>query len=196
MSKRVRRVPLTIDSGDIKDLQEADIIVVLRAADDIVGQGGRNLLVKVLKGSRDKNVLAHDLDKSPAYGMYKSLSQDDIGHRVDWLIENDYLRIDYDYRLPLLYFTDKGWEIERETYSCEMYERFSKAAEDKDASIIEDLRDKTNRQVKIRVIELIREKGTPDLLPLVEAWAAVEVKKLKAALYSAAKEITARNTDI
>lgn len=196
MSKRVRRVPLAIDSGDIKDLSEAEIIVVLRAADDIVGQGGRNMLVKVLKGSRDKKILEHDLDKYPAYGMYKSLSQEEVGYRVDWLIENDYLRIEYDYRLPLLYFTDKGWEIERETYSCEIYERFSKAAADKDASIIEELRDKTNRQVKLRVIELIREKGTPDLLPLVETWAAVEVKKLKDALNSAAKELNARKTDL
>lgn len=196
MGKRVRKVPLTINSGDIKDLPEAEIIVFLRAADDIVGQGGRNLLVKVLKGSRDKKVLEHDLDKSPAYGMYKSFSQEEVGYRVDWLIENDYLRIEYDYRLPLLYFTDKGWEIERETYSCEMFDRFSKAAADADPSIVEELRDKTNRQVKNRLIELIRERGTPDMLPLIEAWASVEVKKLKAALNSAAKEITARNTGI
>jgi superfamily II DNA helicase RecQ len=195
MSRKVRRVPVTIDSGDIRNLPEAEIIVILRAADEIVGQGGRNLLVKVLKGSRDKKVIEHDLDKCPAYGMYKSLAQEEVGHRVDWLIENDYLRIDYDYRLPLLYFTDKGWDIERETYSCEIFERFSKAAVDADMSIVEELREKTNRQVKVRVIELIGEKGTPNMLPLVEAWADGEVKKLKAALNSAAKEIDTRNTD-
>jgi superfamily II DNA helicase RecQ len=113
MGKRVRRVPVTIDSGDIKDLPKAEIIVILRAADEIVGQGGRSLLVKILKGSRDKKVLEHELDKCPAYGMFKALSPEEIGHKIDWLIENGFLRIEYDYRLPFLYFADRGWEIER-----------------------------------------------------------------------------------
>jgi hypothetical protein len=46
MGKRVRRVPVTIDSGDIKDLPKAEIIVILRAADEIVGQGGTKLSSK------------------------------------------------------------------------------------------------------------------------------------------------------
>ena len=76
-----------------------------------------------------------------------------------------------------------------------MFERFVKAVDEADASIIEELRDKTNRQVKTRVIELIREKGTADMLPLIEAWASTEVKKLKAALNTAAREITIRNAE-
>jgi superfamily II DNA helicase RecQ len=192
MGKRVRRVPVTIDSGDIKDLPKAEVIVILRAADEIVGQAGRSLLVKILKGSRDKKVLEHELDKCPAYGMFKALSPEEIGHKIDWLIENGFLRIEYDYRLPFLYFADRGWEIERETYSCEMYEKFSRAAADGDVSTIEELRDRTNRQVKERVIALIKERGTPEMLPLIDIWQSTEVKKLRAALNSAAKEIRSR----
>ena len=192
MSRKVRRVPVEIDSGDIRDIPEAEIVVMLRAADEIVGQGGRNLLVKVLKGSKEKKVLEHGLDKCPAYGMFRSLSQEEVGHKVDWLIKHDYLRIEYDYRLPLLVFSEKGWEIERETYAFELYERFTKAAAAGDVSIIEELRDKTNRQVKNRVVELLREKGTEDMLPLIEAWQTTEVKKLRSALNSAANTIKNR----
>ncbi|WP_050900463.1 hypothetical protein [Paenibacillus elgii] len=35
-------------------LTNEEIRAVLRAADEIIGQGGRTLLAKILKGSRDK----------------------------------------------------------------------------------------------------------------------------------------------
>jgi len=38
-------------------LSKTDILTILRAADEIIAQGGRTLLAKVLKGSREKKVL-------------------------------------------------------------------------------------------------------------------------------------------
>ena len=38
-----------------------------------------------------------------------------ITARIDWLIIHNYLRIEYDYRLPFLVNSDRGWAIERET---------------------------------------------------------------------------------
>jgi hypothetical protein len=45
-----------------------DICAILRAADGLIGSGGRSLLTKILRGSRAKDVLSHDLDQNPAYG--------------------------------------------------------------------------------------------------------------------------------
>ena len=42
---------------------------------------------------------------------------DDISKCIDWMIKKDYLRIEYDYRLPLLVFSEKGWQIEKETFA-------------------------------------------------------------------------------
>ena len=49
---------------------------------------------------------------------------DDISKCIDWMIKKDYLRIKYDYRFPLLVFSEKGWEIEKETFAEELYQRF------------------------------------------------------------------------
>lgn len=40
------------------------------------------------------------------------------------MIDEDYLQIKYDGRLPLLVFSDEGWEIEKETYAQELYQQF------------------------------------------------------------------------
>jgi hypothetical protein len=34
--------------------------------------------------------------------------------KIDWMIKHSYLDIEYSGRLPLLVFTDRGWDIERE----------------------------------------------------------------------------------
>jgi len=41
------------------------------------------------------------LNESPVYGYFNGLKIDDILARVDFCIENEYLDIEYDYRLPL-----------------------------------------------------------------------------------------------
>jgi len=84
--------------------------------------GGRTALTKILKGSRDKKVLEHNFDKNPVYGYFKNLSLADITAKIDWLILNGYLEIEYNYRLPLLVYAEKGWEIEMDTYSDELLE--------------------------------------------------------------------------
>lgn len=38
-------------------LPNADKLAILRAADEIIGEGGRTLLAKILKGSHDKKWL-------------------------------------------------------------------------------------------------------------------------------------------
>ena len=94
--------------------------MILRAADMLIMRGGRSLLVKILKGSRAKDVVERFLDKCPAHGFYKQLPAEDVLARVDWVIRRGYLAIEYDHRLPLLVFTPAGWVIETETMSDEL----------------------------------------------------------------------------
>ena len=108
MSRKVNRVTFHLDTKGIRDLPFEEIRVILRAADDLIMQGGRSLLVKILKGSRSKDVISKGLDRSPVHGYYREHSPEDVLARVDWLIHQGYLDIEYDYRLPLLVFRDKG----------------------------------------------------------------------------------------
>lgn len=135
------------------------------------------MLVKILKGSKDKKVLDYKLQDCPAYGFFHELTMEEISYRVDWMIQKDYLRIDYNGRLPMLIFSEKGWEIERETFAEELFQRFCHDVEEKNDVVIFEMKD-VNRQVVFDVLEKIRNTGNMDFIPLLEAWKAMEVHKV------------------
>lgn len=49
MAIKINRVKFNLNSGEINDLMKEEIKYILRAADEIIYQGGQNLLAKVLK---------------------------------------------------------------------------------------------------------------------------------------------------
>lgn len=94
------------------NLTKKEKLAILRAADELIATGGRNLLSKILKGSREKKVLELELDKSPVYGYFQSETIAAITEKVDWMIEHDFLEIFYSGKLPMIVYTDRGWQIE------------------------------------------------------------------------------------
>ena len=188
------RVQYSLDSGNIKKLPENEIKMILRAADELISTGGRNMLVKILKGSRDKKVLEHGLDKCPAYGFYHELTMEEISYRVDFMIEQVFLRIEYYDRLPVLVFSEAGWAIEEAVYAEELYQRFRarvKAGNGRDSGVAEDgmagstcqaggvagdmepdalieQMKTVNRQVVFDVLEKIRASKNTDFIPVLE----------------------------
>lgn len=189
MGKRKPLVRYTLDTGTIKVLSDKEIQAILRAADELISVGGRSLLIKILKGSKDKKVLEHGLQGCPAYGFYKELTMEEISYRVDWMIKKDYLRIDYNGRLPMLIFSEKGWVIERETFAEELFQRFCKDMETKTASMIFEMKS-VNRQVVFEVLEKIRMTGDPGFITLLEAWKLMEVRKVRERIDSVVKTLS------
>lgn len=191
---RARQVEVYLDAGNIKNLPEEDIKMILRGADTLIFKGGRNLLAKLLKGSKEKKVLEYKLNECPAYGYYHKLKLDEITKRIDWMIEEDYLRIEYDYRLPLLVFSEKGWEIEKETYAKELYEKFCLDVKEKDARIIYKL-NQVNRKVVMRILDKIEEDGTEEFIDYLEEWKKQESKKVVKRINEVEKTIKCRIID-
>ena len=191
MSKKVRRVPVVLDAGEIKDLPQEDIRMILRGADELISTGGRSMLAKILKGSKDKTIFKYKLNECPAYGYYQDMKLDDISKCIDWMIKEDYLRIEYDYRLPLLVFSEKGWQIEKETFAQELYQRMCLDVEEKKARVIFEMKE-VNRQVVMCVLDKIEKDGTKEFLPYLEAWKMLEVKKVAARIAEAEKKISKR----
>lgn len=179
MSRRKPRVDYKLDTGNITSLPDSEIKAILRAADELIAQGGRSILTKILKGSKDKKVLEHGLDKNPSYGFYRHLSLPEIANRVDWAIMYDYLRIEYSDRLPLIVFSEKGWEIERETYSDELLQKMATLIENKDYSFVEDLIDR-NRGMILLLLEKIKNTNNPGFIPVLKAWQEIDYKKVRA----------------
>lgn len=191
MSRKVRRVPVSLDAGEIKDLPQEDIRMILRGADELISTGGRSMLAKILKGSKDKKIFEYKLNECPAYGYYQDMKLDDISKCIDWMIKEDYLRIEYDYRLPLLVFSEKGWQIEKETFAQELYQRMCLDVEEKKARVIFEMKE-VNRQVVMCVLDKIEKDGTKEFLPYLEAWKMLEVKKVAARIAEVEKKISKR----
>ena len=191
MSKKVRRVPVVLDAGEIKDLPLEDIRMILRGADELISTGGRSMLAKILKGSKDKKIFEYKLNECPAYGYYQDMKLDDISKCIDWMIKEDYLRIEYDYRLPLLVFSEKGWQIEKETFAQELYQRMCLDVEEKKVRVIFEMKE-VNRQVVMCVLDKIEKDGTKEFLPYLEAWKMLEVKKVAARIAEVEKKISKR----
>lgn len=191
MSKKVRRVPVVLDTGEIKDLPQEDIRMILRGADELISTGGRSMLAKILKGSKDKKIFEYKLNECPAYGYYQDMKLDDISKCIDWMIKEDYLRIEYDYRLPLLVFSEKGWQIEKETFAQELYQRMCLDVEEKKARVLFEMKE-VNRQVVMCVLDKIEKEGTEEFLPYLGAWKMLEVKKVAARIAEVEKKISKR----
>jgi hypothetical protein len=179
MSRKVRRVPYRLDTKGIKNLSREEIVAILRGADDLIMSGGRSLLTQVLKGSRAKKVLELGLDKSPVYGYYAHLKAEEVLARIDWAIVHGYLDIEYDYRLPLLVYTDRGWEIERETYADELLRGFDELlAAGSGPFDMHYLKDR-NRGMILLLLDKVEQTGDSKYIPLLESWAEIDYKKVR-----------------
>lgn len=182
MGRKLTRVQYRLDTGGIKDLPFAEIKAILRGADPLVMSGGRTMLAKILKGSREKKLLELELDRCPVYGFFKHLSIDEITAKIDWLIARRYLAIQYDYRLPLLLYTPMGWEIEKVTYADELLNGIDAViAGGAGRFPLDYLRD-GNREIILLILQKIEATGDRKYIPLLEVWREVAYKKVRASI--------------
>ena len=178
MSRKIRRVGIDLDAKGLEEIPDAELKAVLRGADEIIGRGGRTLLTRILRGSRIKNVLERGLDQSPVYGYFHNLSDDDTLARIDWTILHGYLTIEYDGRLPLLVFTPKGWEIERDIYAIELLAGFDEILRDGPPFQMEYLKDR-DRGMILLLLDKTAATGDAKYVPVLEAWRNVDYQKVR-----------------
>ena len=178
MTHRKQRVDYHLDPKGIDKLSSVDIKAILRGADEIIGSGGRSLLAKTLKGSQTQDVLKFHLDQCPVYGHFHHLSMDDILARVDRAIFDGYLKIIYEGRLPVLIFTEAGWEIEKDTFANELLEGFDKLLATTqppyDMSYLKD----RNRTLIWHLLDKLEGLCNSKYLPILEAWEKIDYTKV------------------
>jgi len=191
MSRKVQRVHYELDPKDVKKLQPEELKAILRGADELIGSGGRSLLVKILKGSHAQDVLQHHLDQCPVHGYFHHLSTEEILARIDRAILDGYLQVAYDYRLPVLVFTDAGWEIEKETFANELLAEFDELLTTKQPPYDMNYLKDRNRSLIWYLLGKIEASGNSKYLPLLEAWAQIDYKKVKLRIEQVMREIKA-----
>ncbi|MFZ3580248.1 RQC-minor-1 family DNA-binding protein [Virgibacillus sp. DJP39] len=160
-------------------IPEEEIRVILRTADEIIAQGGRTLLAKILKGSREKKIIELHLNQCAGYGYFNSLSIKEITAKIDWLIDYDFLDIEYSGKLPMIVFTDRGWMIERDQMTKELLVEWNQWLEqEKQTPDMSYLKDR-NRGMIMLFLEKIRETRNPLYISYLEAWEKGDYKKVR-----------------
>lgn len=160
-------------------LSELEIKIILRAADEIIARGGRTLLAKILKGSGDKKLLQLELDSCPVYGHFKSEKLDDIMQKIDWMIEHDFLDIEYYGKLPMIIFTERGWLIHSDQYTDELLHEWREwikgGIQIQDMTYLKD----RNREMILLFLQKIKESGDKAFIPYLKLWEKVDYKKVR-----------------
>lgn len=178
MVKKGKQVEYVLNPNGITSVPDNEIKIILRGADELIMNGGRAMLAKILGGSKDKKLLELELDDSPVYGAFNGISQKEILAKIDWLILHHYLAIEYNGRLPLLVYTDKGWDIERETYANELLEKLIDAAVNSRYEFVETLKDR-NRGLILLLLEKIADSGNKEFITILDVWQTIEFKKVR-----------------
>jgi hypothetical protein len=89
-------------------------------------------------------------------------------------------------------YSPLGWEIEKETYSEELWERFRNLAESgrTDYNAV-DLKDR-NRELVFLLLEKIRDRGDDRYIPLLRSWEEIEYKKVQQHIRSVIESLKTR----
>jgi superfamily II DNA helicase RecQ len=174
---------------DHKQLPEEEIRAILRAADELIMQGGRTLLAKILKGSREKKVLALELDKCPVYGFFHAEKLEEVTGKIDWMIDHGFLDIEYSGKLPMIVFTDRGWYIERDQRANEFLLEWDEwISQNEPVPDMEYLKDR-NRGMIFLLLDKVAETGDEKYIPYLKGWQEIDYKKVKARIHSVIKAL-------
>lgn len=161
-------------------LSNSDKRAILRAADEIIAQGGRTLLAKILKGSREKKVLQLELNMCPSYGYFHSETLEMILEKIDWMIDYDFLDIEYSGKLPMIVYTERGWLIESDLRADEFLSEWDQwLAEGLISPDMTYLKDR-NREMIFLLLDKVEETGDKKYIPYLKEWEKIEYKKVAA----------------
>lgn len=171
------------DIHNLSPLSELEVNAILRAADEVIGMGGRNIIAKILKGSHDKIVIEKELNDCPSYGFYTIYSLDEIVQRIDWMILKNYFKIEYNGKLPVITFSDKGWTTYKPVYVKELFNLITNSNNSNYHDVILKF-NKMNREVIEMLLIKISEAKNHNLLDFLCEWEKTEVKKVRVMINS------------
>jgi hypothetical protein len=106
------------------------------------------------------------------------------------------LAFDYLGRLPVLTFTDAGWEIERNTYSDELLTRLAQiAAGAVHAADIEFLKDK-DRSLVLMLLDKIESGKDESLVSVLKEWRKIDYKKVQNRISEVIQTLESREENV
>ncbi|OMF83809.1 hypothetical protein BK146_32760 [Paenibacillus sp. FSL R7-0333] len=173
-------------------LPRPELLAILQAADEIIGAGGRTLLAKILKGSKEKKLLELGLDHTPAYGFYRELTMEQTMEKVDVLIKAGYLKTGLYGKLPMIEFTVYGWTVRRERVAEELLREWEKWLDQGITPVSMEYLKERNRGMILLFLFKILCSGDRKYIPFLQQWEPIEFRKVRAEIRQVIAELNER----
>ncbi len=162
-----------------KGLSEQEIDTILRVTGDIAYQGGKNALVLVLKGSRSKDIKEKGLDQIKDYAAFKKETVKVIKNKINWMIENGWLRVEYRQKQPLVFQSARGQERIKKVATEAIFKEFDNWIHNDKAETMALQMKEVNRDVKLNVLQKILSRKMYEYMPIMYYWKTNESKRMK-----------------
>lgn len=160
----------------LRPLPDPELRAILRAADDIIAEGGRTLLSKILKGSKERKLLELGLDQNPSFGYFKSLTLQQIMDKIDHLIRMGFLKTEVSKKYPTVVFTPYGWAIEREERAQEFLEEWERWLDNNIAPLnMEYLKDRNRGMIFLFLYKVLCSRNKK-YIPFLTMWERIDYR--------------------
>lgn len=161
-------------------LPQPELLAILRAADDIIAEGGRTLLSKILKGSKEKKLVDLGLDRNPSFGYYRGLTLEQIMVKVDQMVHTGFLEIEMHWKLPMIVFSSRGWVVERERRAEEFLQEWNRWIENNITPASMEYLKERNRGLIFLFLYKVLCSGKQKYIPFLTQWESIDFKKVQA----------------
>lgn len=152
---------------------------ILRGASEIAAKGGRSQLALLLKGSKDKKLLKHGLNRSEAYGKLSFLVIEEIENRIDHLIRREELRVEFFGDLPLVVMTNSSWEEVRSWANAQEFRRAAAASGRELDDVLLRWRN-LPRSEQLHLLDAAAFRDNESAYRILQAWHSVAGKEMRA----------------
>ena len=178
MSKRKYRkiVPKGVYYKQIKEPTPEEKNIILMAADSIIPfSGGRNYLVKLLRGSKSQIMIQNKAEESEYYGKLSNLTLNEIQRKVDWLIVNGWLALKQEWKTPFIVHTLKGWELVKYLWVDKLLDMMDKNP----GLFLRKIRN-INPEIKWFLLDVIEDGSLTIFKPVLTKWRGFDAEALGA----------------
>lgn len=152
---------------------------ILLAADELIARGGRELLLQVLKGMHSELVVAAGGETMRSFGALGHLSLGGIEARIDRMLDEDLLRVEQYWDLPLVVHSPAGWERTTQLWARHLHQSFRERARAGESQGVFAEVGRVHREVKLLLLALLEADGDTRVAPLLEGWREREGKRMK-----------------
>ena len=172
-------------SQQMPPLTEAERRAIIRVAGELIGRAGRTTLVMALRGSRAKRVLQHGAEGAPGYGHFAGMPEADVLARVDALIGEGLLAIEYRDDFPLIAYTRRGLALAMEYAAEEWLEvvrsrvQLVAAGAPLELPFLLSVMPNRNHETVFRVIDRVAREADPGWLPFLKTWSQAETRRAR-----------------